>query len=105
VSSFVGFELFVRPALRLMMGKKEPYLVQLRASWTQPFRYTTDRPTYYPVVLENREGVWQITPVPWFGSPDLRGLTRANALACLPAGESDFRAGEYVHVIAVEPPG
>jgi hypothetical protein len=40
--------------------------------------------------------------VTWFGSPDLRGLGRANALLVLPAGEGQYRAGQVLSVIPLE---
>ncbi|GBD34954.1 Molybdopterin molybdenumtransferase [bacterium HR36] len=104
VSSFVGYELFVRPVLRVMLGKGEPHLARLPAAWAEAFRYRTDRPTYYPVRLWWAESGWQVKPVPWLGSPDLRALCRANALACLPAGDNKFAPGEQVQVLVLEPP-
>lgn len=103
-SSFVGFELFVRPALRAMSGKSEPHWTLLTASWSEPFRYRTDRPTYYPVQLWWQDGAWRVRGIRWLGSADLRALCLANAFACLPAGESSFEAGQTVRVLAVEPP-
>lgn len=104
VSSFVGFELFVRPALRVMLGKAEPHLVFVEASFTEPFHYRTDRPTYYPVKLWLEDGRWYVRAVRWLGSADLKSLTQANALACLPVGDSQFAPGQTVRVLAVEPP-
>ncbi|MCS7161442.1 MAG: molybdopterin molybdotransferase MoeA [Gemmatales bacterium] len=104
VSSFVGFELFVRPAIRVMLGKVGPYWTKLTACWSEAFRYRTDRPTYYPVRLWWENAGWRVQAVPWLGSADLRALCRANAFACLPAGESQFAAGDAVDVLVVEPP-
>ena len=41
-------------------------------------------------------------PVPWFGSADLRGLTRANALMLLPAGDHHHRAGQELSVLPLD---
>jgi molybdopterin molybdotransferase len=104
VSSFVGFELFVRPALRVMLGKSEPHLVYLQATFAAGFYYRTDRPTYHPAQLWLDEGAWRVQAVPWLGSADLRALTRANALLRLPAGENRFVPGQAVQVLAIDPP-
>jgi len=104
VSSFVSFELFVRPALRVMLGKSEPHLAYLQATFAEEFYYRTDRPTYHPAKLWLDEGAWRVDAVPWLGSADLRALTRANALLCLPAGENRFVPGQAVQVLAIESP-
>jgi molybdopterin molybdotransferase len=48
VSALVCFELFVRPAIRLLAGHKKsgPFFVE--ATLAEDFTYKTDRPTYYP---------------------------------------------------------
>jgi molybdopterin molybdotransferase len=105
VSALVCFELFVRPALRRLLGDFEagPRLVQ--ATLTEDYPYKTDRPTYHPAWLESGEDGWRVRAVPWFGSPDLRGLTRANAFVVLPPGDHRHRAGQMVSVLRVEDSG
>jgi molybdopterin molybdotransferase len=102
VSAFVCFELFVRPALRRLMGHADPGPRVVQAVLAEDFAYRTDRLTYHPARLESRDGQWQVRPVPWFGSPDLRGLTRANAFAVFPAGDHRHRAGQRVDVLCPE---
>jgi len=102
VSALVCFELFVCPALRRLAGHAQvgPFLVQ--ALLADNFPYRTDRPTYHPARLEETETGRQVRPVPWLGSPDLRGLTRANAFLVLPVGDLVHRAGEAYPVLTVE---
>ena len=102
VSSFVCFELFIRPALRKLAGYPEPGLVEVPLPLAEDFASKGDRPTYYPAQVEAGEGGWRVRPVPWFGSADLRGLARANALAVIPAGEHRYAAGATVPVILLE---
>jgi hypothetical protein len=45
---------------------------------------------------------WQVRLVPWFGSPDLLALTRANALAVLPVGDHQHRSGQFLDVLCLE---
>jgi molybdopterin molybdotransferase len=102
VSALVCFELFVRPALRRLAGHAEsgPFLV--RAALAEDFAYHTDRPTYHPAALESAEAGWRVRAVPWYGSPDLRGLTRANAFVLFPPGDHRHRAGQLYDVLRVE---
>ncbi len=93
VSSFVVFELFVRPALRRLRGLSDRADESLSALLAADFAYKTDRPTYHPARLEMAEDGWRVQPVAWSGSPDLRSLTRANALILLPVGDHLHRAG------------
>jgi molybdopterin molybdotransferase len=102
VSSLVCFELFVRPAIRHLRGHADlgPWLVQ--ATLTEDFAYRSDRPTYHPAWLHAGEPCWRVRPVPWFGSPDLRGLARANAFVVFPPGDHQHRAGQVCTVLKVE---
>ena len=101
VSALVCFELFVRPALRALMALPPgPRFVQ--ASLSEDFENRTDRPTYRPARLSASGTGWRVQPVPWFGSPDLRGVTDANAFVVLPEGEHHHRAGEVFSVLCVE---
>jgi len=101
VSSLVCFELFVRPAIRRLLGHADAGPCQIEAALAEDFAYRTDRPTYHPARLEAGDG-WRVRAVPWLGSPDLRGLTRANAFVLLPAGDHRHRAGQRFPVLAVE---
>ncbi len=101
VSSMVCFELFVRPAIRVLMGLPPgPRLRQ--AALAGDFHHRSDRPTYYPARLRTSGAGWRAEPVPWFGSPDLRAVTAANAFIVLAAGEHTYRAGDTLNVLCVE---
>src|SRR5439155_7985246 len=76
VSSFACFELFVRPALRVLRGLSEPGPRIVQAELTEDFPYRTDRPTYHPALLMAHERGWRVRITPWFGSPDLLGMTK-----------------------------
>ena len=102
VGSFACFELFVRPALRILRGLSEPGPRIVQAELTAAFPYRTDRPTYHPAALEATDRGWRMRMVPWFGSPDLLGLTRANALAVLPVGDHPHPVGEMLPVMCLE---
>ena len=102
VSALVCFELFVRPAIRRLRGHSDSGTQTVQAVLTEDFNYRTDRPTYYPCWLETGDAGWRVRPVPWFGSPDLRAITRANAFMVVPAGDHQFRSGQILPVLQVE---
>jgi len=101
VSSYVCFELFVRPALRRLRGVVDvgPRFVQ--AALAEDFAYRTDRPTYHPAWLDEVSNGRRVRPVPWFGSPDLRGLARANGFVVFQPNQERYRAGQICSVMCV----
>jgi molybdopterin molybdotransferase len=102
VSSFVCFELFVRPALRCLAGQRALELPVVAAELSADFTYKTDRPTYYPARLEHAARSWRVEMLPWQGSADLRALLPADGLAVLPAGELIYRAGQFLDVLRLD---
>jgi molybdopterin molybdotransferase len=102
VSALVCFELFVRPAIRRLGGHADPGPRLVRAELIEDFAYQTDRPTYHPARLEEGDRGWCVRPVPWFGSPDLRGLTHANAFVLFAPGAGPYRAGQWFPVLSPE---
>ncbi|MGF1577745.1 MAG: gephyrin-like molybdotransferase Glp [Gemmataceae bacterium] len=102
VSSLVCFELFVRPAIRKMENHSRHLPPITKAVLTEDFQYRNDRPTYHPAKLEEHDGAFRVTIVPWFGSADLRGLAAANAFAIIPKGDNQFHAGQVMDVLSVE---
>ncbi|MGM0465908.1 MAG: gephyrin-like molybdotransferase Glp [Acidobacteriota bacterium] len=94
VSTFVVFELFIKPFLLRMMGHNyEPFFMTgiLKESIR---RRKTQRASYIPV--ECREGF--IKNLPYHGSAHIHALTRANALLCVPKGVKEIKAGSQVNV-------
>ncbi len=103
VSAYVCFELFVRPAIRGLMGLKSGPKV-VTATLAEKFKFRTDRPTYHPARLDSEHGALVVKPVPWLGSPDLRAVTAANAFVILPPGDHVHQAGTMFDVLKVEDP-
>jgi molybdopterin molybdotransferase len=100
VSSFVGFELFVRPALRKMMGDAIPGPSFVPVPLAAPFAAKNDRPTYAPARLETAHG-FRVRTGNWFGSSDLRGLLTADALVSISAGRVELAAGELLPTLVL----
>lgn len=97
VSSFVCFELFVRPALRALAGHRDPGPATATLPLSEPLAAKNDRPTFHPAKLEGTA----VRPLPWFGSADLRAILSADALLALPPGELLYEAGQTIDAILV----
>ncbi len=96
VSSFVGFELFVRPAILRMRNVSNPVTPMVRLPLVEQTQHKSDRPTYHPARIVAQENGEAVQLVPWHGSPDLKGLCAANALVLLEPGERTYAAGTIV---------
>ena len=93
VSAFVTFLQFVRPAILRMMGAKNLDLPQVPAKLAVGLTNDGDRPHYFRGRLEHGK----FTPVGRQESHALFGLSQANALLRVAAGQS-LKADEIVDV-------
>jgi molybdopterin molybdotransferase len=101
VSSLVCFELFVRPALATLAGRpaEKGQRPALPARLLAAVKGNANRPVYHPCsVVRATEGL-TAEPLPWGGSADLLGLSRANGLMLVPAGRGELAVGETVTVL------
>jgi molybdopterin molybdotransferase len=99
VSAFVCFELFVRPALRILGGHGEPGPRTIKVPTAEAIAESNDRPTYRPAKLELCESGWSVRSLPWSGAPDLVGTQPADALLVLPAGDTRVDRGAIMDVV------
>lgn len=102
VSTLVGFELFVRPALRYFSGHANVGPTFRDARLTGEFSLKSDRTTYYPGLLTATGDGWDATPTPWLGSPDLRAISGANCFIVFEPDREKYQQGEVVHVLDPE---
>ncbi|HXK50724.1 MAG TPA: molybdopterin molybdotransferase MoeA, partial [Clostridiales bacterium] len=63
LSNFVGFELFVKTAVRTMTGETNVLPVYKEAELTATFKHKGDRVNFYPAVRNNDNGIMKIEPV------------------------------------------
>jgi molybdopterin molybdotransferase len=106
VSSFVTFELFVRPVLRRLRGEAgDEGRVRIRAVLGEDVSKSAPRRAFLRVRLVHdvhRHG----PPTAWLaggqGSHQLSALASADGLAVIPEGPSDLRAGTEVEVIRLD---
>ena len=103
VSSFVAFELFVRPALRAMMGATttERRRVPVRLASAQP--KTAGRAAFLRARLVTDGDHLVAIPHGKQGSAMLSSLIGADALLELPADASDLPAGAPATALLLDP--
>ncbi len=102
VSSYVSFEVFVRPALRRLMGLTPEGRPLRSATLTEAMRSPAGRRQYgRAVVTRGPEGL-EAAPVTGQGSHFVADLSRANALLVIPEETTELVAGAPVDVILLE---
>jgi molybdopterin molybdotransferase len=96
VSSMLGFEVFVRPALARLGGSSlDACTAPLRAGrWAGESIEPYWREQNVPCRIEQAgDGVDELHPLPWRGSADMVGVADADAFAVIPA-DASLSAGE-----------
>jgi molybdopterin molybdotransferase len=98
VSAMVIFDLFVGPAIRLMMGAAEPMRTRLQAKLARNLASVTGRVDFVAVRLEERtDGLWA---VPVLGKSNLiYTLVHADGTVIVPLDSNGIAAGTVVEVI------
>jgi molybdopterin molybdotransferase len=103
VSAMVTFELFVRPALRKMMGERQLFRERIAARAAAAIPNPGERRGYLRVTLERRDdGCWASLTGDQ-GSGILRSMTLADGLAVVPP-DTTIPPGGEVTVIVLRPP-
>lgn len=98
VSSFVSFELFVRPAIRTLQGRSDVARPQVRAVLTESVSAPPHKRTFVRVRLKRDAGRWTAAPGTSQGSHVLTSLVRADGLAEIPEDVTRLDAGDEVTV-------
>ncbi len=97
VSSLVGFQLFVRAAIRRQMGGRLDDCQAVFGELSLPHETRGDRPTYWPAsCVSDSTSVRKFKPLVWRGSSDLLALGDADGLIYFSADSSHHPAGELV---------
>jgi molybdopterin molybdotransferase len=104
VSSLVGFEQFVRPALRLLAGQRLLWRPCVEVRLTQDLRHDPERTEFQRAVVETAPGGYWARGNGPQGSGRLKSLAGANALLILPVGMGDFPAGSRVMASLINRP-
>ncbi len=100
------FELFVRPALRLLAGHRDPLPPRMKVTLAEEISGGEKRQRFIWGVLEERNGRYVFAPSPRQGSGQNRSIQGAQALLPVAAGSSGVSSGDQVDVLLLRlPPG
>ncbi|MBT2505524.1 molybdopterin molybdotransferase MoeA [Streptomyces sp. ISL-98] len=99
VSSYVSFELFVRPAIRALMGLKDVHRPTVRATLSadKPLSSPAGKRQFLRGTYDEESGT--VTPVGGAGSHLVAALARANALITVPEDATTAEPGTEVVVV------
>ena len=98
VSAFVSFEVFVRPALRAMQGRRDVARPSIRAEITAAIASPPDKRSFARVRLAHDAGRWTATPTGAQGSHMVTSIALADGLAIVPEDVTEAPAGSQLDV-------
>jgi molybdopterin molybdotransferase len=105
-ASAATFELFARPALRRLAGRRDPLPPRLRVTLTEDVSGGEKRQRFLWGALQEREGRYLFTPSPRQGSGQNRSIQGAQALLPVPGDSPEIAAGTEMEVLLLRlPPG
>jgi len=99
VSSYVSFEVFVRPLIRRLMGFSEVHRPRVLARFTSTMSSPGGKTQFARVSLTVRDGHYVASPVGAQGSHILGGLAQANGLAVIAPEVTEVSEGDVVTVM------
>ncbi len=102
VSALVSFELFVRPALRMMQGDQHWRRPRLEVSLAHPVQHDPHRTEYQRAQVYVEEGRFLARITGFQGSGRLLSMADANALLELPPSEKPLAAGNRVTALLLQ---
>ncbi|MBX9928261.1 MAG: molybdopterin molybdotransferase MoeA [Gemmatimonadaceae bacterium] len=106
VSTMVTFELFVRPAIRRMLGHRALHRVPVDVRLAEPVRIGA-RLTHFlrAIVAPGADGVLQARLTGPQGSGILTSMSTANALLIVPVDRPEIAVGELAHALLLDDAG
>jgi molybdopterin molybdotransferase len=102
VSCMVSFEVFVRPALLKMMGKKSLDKPTVAATMEDAIRNNEGRRIYDRAVVTRRDGHYYARLTGPQGSGILTSMSQANGLVIIPEDKKEVKPGESVQVMMLD---
>ncbi len=102
VSAMVTFELFVRPAILKMMGKKNLAKPVIEAVLEEPVVNEDGRRFFARAIVEKRGGQYFARLTGPQGSGILTSMSLANGLAIVPEDKARVEAGDKVQVMMLD---
>ncbi len=98
VSAFVSFEVFVRPAIRRLQGRRDLMRPTVKATTTAPLSAPEHKRGYTRVSLSRDGARWVATPTGPQGSHVISSISLADGLAVVPEDTTEVPAGSQVVV-------
>ncbi|MCG8554848.1 MAG: molybdopterin molybdotransferase MoeA [Proteobacteria bacterium] len=105
VSSLVAFEIFVRPALRRILGDRTPYRVTSLARVTGSYQRSRGRTELARAALRHRDGTLEATLHCKQGSGSLASLVALDGLVIIPPELTSLEAGTTLPALLLRSSG
>ena len=102
VSALISFEVFVRPALRRMLGTEPIQRPTVRAKLESPIRKGAGRRQFARGRLRVKDGAYVVAPFEGPGSHLLADYAAANTLVVVPEETTELPAGAAVDCLMLE---
>ncbi|HEY9854210.1 MAG TPA: gephyrin-like molybdotransferase Glp [Stenomitos sp.] len=104
VSTMVSFELYVRPALRKMMGHAALFRPEVEAELAGPLKSPAGKRSFLRAVVTRSGDRWIAALTGPQGSGMIHSMVNANALLVIPEQTRRMEAGERVKALLIEQP-
>jgi molybdopterin molybdotransferase len=105
LSTFVAFELFVRPVLSVLQGLPAVDLPVVTGQLKADVVERSGRSAFLPARVTCGPGTLEILPVNWKGSADVFGAVESNGLLIVPSNVDRLNRGETVQALLFDEPG
>ncbi|HYJ77871.1 MAG TPA: gephyrin-like molybdotransferase Glp [Actinomycetes bacterium] len=102
VSSFVSFEVFVRPVIRRMLGVEPLHRPVVRATCLQAMTSVPGKRQFARAWLDVADGRYVVRPVGGHGSHLVGDLAHSNSLVVVPEDVTEVPEGGTVEVMVLE---
>jgi molybdopterin molybdotransferase len=101
VSVLVTFELFVRPAVNVLLGVPDPLPEYRRAILASTVKRNPHRDEYVRATRRREGDTEMVDPLPGRESHMIASAARADALVAVEAGDGELAVGEEIRYIAI----
>jgi molybdopterin molybdotransferase len=98
----VSFELFIRPAILKMMGKKNFTKPMVAAIMEDSIKKTGGRRIYDRAIIEKRDGKYYARLTGPQGSGILSSMSQANGLVIIPEDKKEVNKGEVLQAMMLD---